>query len=39
MSSQFAVGDRVLLLDRKGRRYMITLAAGGEFHTHAGWVR
>src|SRR5690348_2894455 len=35
----FAVGDRVLLLDRKGRRYMITLAPSGEFHTHAGWVR
>jgi tRNA (adenine57-N1/adenine58-N1)-methyltransferase len=35
----FAEGDRVLLLDRKGRRYLVTLAAGGEFHTHAGWVR
>src|SRR5581483_5048572 len=37
--TEFAAGDRVLLLDRKGRRYMITLAPGGEFHTHAGWVR
>src|SRR5260221_11452653 len=35
----FAVGDRVLLLDRKARRFMITLASGGEFHTHLGWVR
>jgi len=39
MSTAFATGDRVLLLDRKGRRYMITLTPGGEFHTHAGWVR
>jgi tRNA (adenine57-N1/adenine58-N1)-methyltransferase catalytic subunit len=32
----FVVGDRVLLLDSKGRRYLVTLAAGAEFHTHAG---
>lgn len=25
-----------MLLDSKGRRYLITLAPGGEFHTHAG---
>jgi tRNA (adenine57-N1/adenine58-N1)-methyltransferase len=35
---KFAVGDKVLLLDRKGRRYLITLTEGGEFHTHAGPV-
>jgi tRNA (adenine57-N1/adenine58-N1)-methyltransferase len=29
-------GDRVLLLDSKQRRYLVTLAAGGEFHSHAG---
>ena len=34
----FSVGDKVLLLDRKARRYLITLAEGGEFHTHAGPV-
>jgi tRNA (adenine57-N1/adenine58-N1)-methyltransferase len=34
----FEVGDKVLLLDRKARRYLITLAEGGEFHTHAGPV-
>jgi tRNA (adenine57-N1/adenine58-N1)-methyltransferase len=34
----FAVGDKALLLDRKKRRYLITLAEGGEFHTHAGWL-
>ena len=34
----FSVGDKVLLLDRKARRYLITLTEGGEFHTHAGPV-
>jgi tRNA (adenine57-N1/adenine58-N1)-methyltransferase len=29
----------VLVIDGKGRRYLVTLAAGGEFHTHAGPVR
>ncbi|MEP6623010.1 MAG: tRNA (adenine-N1)-methyltransferase [Acidimicrobiia bacterium] len=33
---KFAVGEHVLLLDRKRRRHLIRLAAGGEFHTHAG---
>ncbi len=31
-------GDRVLLLDTKRRRYLVTLAEGGEFHSHAGYV-
>ena len=31
-------GDRVMLLDAKKRRYLITLAEGGEFHSHAGFV-
>lgn len=34
----FRPGDRVLLFDSKGRRYLLTLAPGGEFHTHAGPV-
>lgn len=34
----FAVGERVLLIDSKKRRYLITLADGGEFHSHAGFV-
>ena len=34
----FRPGERVLLLDRKARRYLLTLAEGGQFHTHAGWV-
>jgi len=25
-----------MLIDRKGRRYLVRLEAGGEFHTHAG---
>jgi len=32
----FADGDRVLLIDRKKRRNMIELVAGGEWHSHAG---
>lgn len=34
----FAPGDRVLLFDSKGRRYLVTLTVGSEFHTHAGPV-
>lgn len=38
MSRPFRVGERVLLIDAKLRRYLITLAEGGEFHTHSGPV-
>lgn len=38
MSRVFAPGDRVLLLDRKRRRYLVALTPGGEFHSHAGVV-
>lgn len=31
-------GDLVLFVDRRGRRYMITLEAGSEFHSHHGVV-
>jgi len=31
-------GERVMLLDAKKRRYLVTLAEGGEFHSHAGFV-
>jgi tRNA (adenine57-N1/adenine58-N1)-methyltransferase len=31
-------GDRVLLVDAKERRYLITLRAGASFHTHVGIV-
>jgi tRNA (adenine57-N1/adenine58-N1)-methyltransferase len=39
VSRPFAPGERVLLLDRKARRYLVTLKEGGEFHTHAGFVK
>src|SRR5215218_5079587 len=32
----FAPGDKALLIDGKGRRYLVTLREGGQFHTHAG---
>jgi tRNA (adenine57-N1/adenine58-N1)-methyltransferase catalytic subunit len=32
------LGDRVLLVDAKERRYLITLKAGTSFHTHVGIV-
>ena len=34
----FARGDLVLLVDRRGRRYLITLEDGREFHSHLGLV-
>lgn len=33
-----AEGELVLLIDHKKRRYLVTLAAGSEFQTHAGVV-
>jgi tRNA (adenine57-N1/adenine58-N1)-methyltransferase len=36
--SDFAYGDKVLLIDGKQRRYLITLTEGAEFHSHAGFV-
>ena len=33
-----AAGERVLLIDAKERRYLLTLADGASFHTHAGIV-
>ena len=32
----FAAGDRVLLVDTKRRRHLVTLVEGGQFHTHNG---
>ncbi|MEX1164998.1 MAG: tRNA (adenine-N1)-methyltransferase [Nitriliruptor sp.] len=31
-------GELVVLIDRRGRRYLVTLEAGGEWHSHAGLV-
>jgi tRNA (adenine57-N1/adenine58-N1)-methyltransferase len=39
VSRRFNAGDRALLIDAKTRRYLVTLAPEGEFHTHAGFVR
>jgi tRNA (adenine57-N1/adenine58-N1)-methyltransferase len=38
VSKPIGEGEQVLLLDAKRRRYLVTLQAGGEFHTHAGVV-
>ncbi len=38
MSAPFAVGDQVLLVDLKRRRYLVMLEAGKEFHSHSGIV-
>ncbi len=36
MPRPLAPGDRVLLIDTKQRRHLVTLAEGGAFHSHAG---
>jgi tRNA (adenine57-N1/adenine58-N1)-methyltransferase len=38
MAGPLAAGERVLLVDPKDRRYLITLVADATFHTHAGIV-
>ena len=38
VSRPFEAGERILLFDTKGRRYLVQLAEGGEFHTHSGPV-
>jgi tRNA (adenine57-N1/adenine58-N1)-methyltransferase len=38
MPGPLEAGERVLLVDSKDRRYLITLVAGATFHTHAGIV-
>ncbi len=38
MNRPFEVGERILLFDSKGRRYLVSLTDGGEFHTHSGPV-
>jgi tRNA (adenine57-N1/adenine58-N1)-methyltransferase catalytic subunit len=39
MEAPFEPGERVLLLDAKGRRYLVRLQEGGTFHFHGGAVR
>ena len=38
LGSRLEAGERVLLVDPKRRRYLVTLVEGGTFHTHAGIV-
>ncbi len=38
MPRPLAAGDRVLLVDSRRRRHLVTLAEGASFHTHAGVV-
>jgi tRNA (adenine57-N1/adenine58-N1)-methyltransferase len=38
VSRPFREAEQVLLIDTKKRRYLITLAAGKEFHSHSGTV-
>src|SRR2546421_12838894 len=38
MSRPFEAGERALFFDNKGRRYLVTLSPGAEFHTHSGPV-
>jgi len=33
-----AAGERVLLVDPRGRRYLVRLTPGGTFHTHSGVI-
>ena len=39
MKATLAVGERVMLIDAKDRRYLITLRPDAAFHTHAGIVQ
>jgi tRNA (adenine57-N1/adenine58-N1)-methyltransferase catalytic subunit len=34
----FEAGERVLLIDARDRRYLLTLKTGGQFHSHVGAV-
>lgn len=38
MSGDLEVGERVILVDVKDRRYLVALQPGAEFHSHAGYV-
>jgi len=38
MSGPFEAGERALLLDSKGRRYLVRLQPDRDFHFHGGWI-
>ena len=39
MTNPLQADDKIVLLDSKKRRYLIALEQGGEFHSHAGFVK
>ena len=39
MTNPLQADDKIVLLDSKKRRYLIALEVGGEFHSHAGFVK
>jgi tRNA (adenine57-N1/adenine58-N1)-methyltransferase len=39
MDAPLGPGEKVLLVDSKQRRHLVTLEPGGEFHSHAGVLR
>lgn len=39
MTNSFGAGDLCLLLDPRGRRYLIEIKPGQTFQYHAGWLR
>jgi len=38
MVKKIEAGENVLLIDQKGREYLVRLQAGGKFHSHHGFV-
>ena len=38
MSRPLEIGEKVVLVDAKRRRYLLTLKPGAEFHSHAGFL-
>jgi tRNA (adenine57-N1/adenine58-N1)-methyltransferase len=38
VTSPFGSGENALLIDLKGRRYLIRLQSGGQFHYHQGFI-
>lgn len=38
MRGPLSAGERVLLIDPRGRRYLVILKVGGEFHSHGGYI-
>jgi tRNA (adenine57-N1/adenine58-N1)-methyltransferase catalytic subunit len=38
VSAPFEAGERVLLIDNRGRRFLVKLQSGGTFHFHGGAV-